>query len=243
MLFLLLVTLISLLLAVIMSVIAWRVAGEERRRSEARVAALAADIHDSARIDPDLDLRRPVETPVASTISGAGGLFAANDTPHTGPRLATVVGIGVLVFGSVAAVALMLGSGSSTATAHGASLASGESAAGAENRATRAPLELLALGHERDGDRLTVRGVVRNPASGRDLDRVTAVVFLYNRDGGFLTSGRAAIESPALGRGGESAFTVTVPSAADVGRYRVSFRTEDLVVPHVDYRERRDHAQ
>ena len=60
MLFLLLVTLISLLLAVIMSVIAWRVAGEERRRSDARVAALAADIHDSPRVDPDFDLRRPV---------------------------------------------------------------------------------------------------------------------------------------------------------------------------------------
>jgi hypothetical protein len=243
MLFLLLVTLISMLLAVIMSVIAWRVAGEERRRSEARVAALAADIQESPRVDPDLDLRRPVETPVATP---AGGLFAANSTAHTGPRLATVVGIGILVFGSVAAAALMLGGGSSAATAPSASDAASESRANPANRVNSAnpvPLELLALGHERDGDRLTVRGVVRNPASGRELDRVTAVVFLYNRDGGFLTSGRAPIESPALGRGGESAFTVTVPSAADVGRYRVSFRTEDLVVPHVDYRERRDHGR
>ena len=244
MLFLLLVTLISLLLAVIMSVIAWRVAGEERRRSEARVAALAADIHDSARDDADFDLRRPIEAPIASSSPGSAGLFATSDTGHTGPRLATVVAVGVLVFGSVAALAVMLGTGSSaTTTAHGASLANNESAPAAETHATPAPLELLALGHERDGDRLTVRGVVRNPASGRQVDRVTAVVFLYNRDGGFLTSGRAAIESPALGPGGESAFTVTVPNAADVGRYRVSFRTEDLVVPHVDYRERRDRAQ
>jgi len=242
MLFLLLVTLISLLLAVIMSVIAWRVAGEERRRSDARVAALAADIHDSPRVDPDFDLRRPVDTPIAT----AGGLFATDSTANSGPRLATVVGVGVLVFGSIAAAGLMLGSGSSAATAHVASDATSENRANPANRANSAnpiPLELLALGHERDGDRLTVRGVVRNPASGRELDRVTAVVFLYNRDGGFLTSGRAAIESAALGPGGESAFTVTVPSAADVGRYRVSFRTEDLVVPHVDYRERRDHAQ
>jgi hypothetical protein len=113
----------------------------------------------------------------------------------------------------------------------------------AEDRTTPAaqaepvPLELLALGHDRTGDELTVRGVIRNPSSGVAVDRLTAVVFLFNRDGGFLTSGRASVESPALVPGGESRFVVSVPSAADVGRYRVSFRTDDRVVPHVDRRE------
>jgi len=232
-----------MLLAVIMSVIAWRVAGEERRRSDARVAALAADIHDSPRAEPDLDLRRGAEAPIAP----AGGLFETSSTARPGPPLATVVGIGVLVFGAVAGIVLVLGSGSSAATAHVATVASPERRANPETvadpaaHASPVPLELLALGHERDGDRLIVRGVVRNPGSGREVDRVTAVVFLYNRDGGFLSSGRAAIESPALRPGGESAFTVTIPGAADVGRYRVSFRTENLVVPHIDHR--RDHEQ
>jgi len=45
------------------------------------------------------------------------------------------------------------------------------------------------------------------------------------------------VESPALVPGGESRFIVSVPSAADVGRYRVSFRTDDRVVAHVDRRE------
>jgi hypothetical protein len=249
MLFLLLVTLISLLLAVIMSVIAWRVAREERRRSEARVAALAADIHDSAPTERDWELRRPADTPVSIP---AAGLFQTSQAERTRPRFAAVVGIGVLVLGSVVAAVLMLGNGSSAATAHVAS--GGTSANGANptnvatmrdsaNAITPVPLELLALGHERDGDRLTVRGVVRNPASGREVDRVTAVIFLYNRDGGFLSSGRAPIHSSALVAGGESDFTVTVPGAGDVGRYRVSFRTEDFVVPHVDYRDRRDHGQ
>ena len=49
---LLLVTLTSMLLAAIMSLIAWRAAGDERRRSEARVAALAADIHGVERVAP-----------------------------------------------------------------------------------------------------------------------------------------------------------------------------------------------
>ena len=101
------------------------------------------------------------------------------------------------------------------------------------------PLELVALGYEREGDRLTVRGIVRNPSSGAPLDALTAVVFLFNGDGRFLGSGRATVESPALGPGGESAFLVTVPGARAVGRYRVSFRSEDRVVPHVDRREHR----
>jgi len=63
------------------------------------------------------------------------------------------------------------------------------------------------------------------------------VVFLFNRDGGFLTSGRATVESPSLVPGGETRFSVAVPAAGDVGRYRVSFRTDDRVVPHIDRRE------
>ena len=81
----------------------------------------------------------------------------------------------------------------------------------------------MALGHDRDGDRLTVRGVVRNPASGMALDRITAVVLVYKEDGGFVGSGRAAVDSTMLGPGGETAFTVTVPAASRIGRYRVSF--------------------
>src|SRR5262245_19493933 len=46
------VTLISLLVAIVMTAFAYRMAVEERRRSSARVATLAADIHDA-----DLDLR------------------------------------------------------------------------------------------------------------------------------------------------------------------------------------------
>ena len=46
MMFLLIVTVTSMLLAAIMSAIAWRLSGDERRRSDARVAALAAEIRD-----------------------------------------------------------------------------------------------------------------------------------------------------------------------------------------------------
>jgi hypothetical protein len=98
------------------------------------------------------------------------------------------------------------------------------------------PLELVALGHDRDGDRLTVRGVVRNPAAGAPVDRLVAIVFVFNHEGGFVSSAHAAVA--ALRPGGESRFVVTLASAGDISRYRVSFRTDERVVPHIDKRDR-----
>ena len=201
-------------------------AAEERRRSSARVAALAADIHDG-----DFDLRSAAPEPEHGS-APAAGLFAIAQPAQSGSRWATVIACGVTIVGSLATVGLLLGSGS-----HSAKSAPVQSQTTPAGLASPVPLELLALGHDRTGDDLTVRGVIRNPSSGVAVDRLTAVVFLFNREGGFLTSGRATVESPALVPGGESRFVVTVPSAADVGRYRVSFRTDDRVVPHVDRRE------
>ncbi len=98
------------------------------------------------------------------------------------------------------------------------------------------PLELMSLGHERGDARLVIRGVVRNPARGLLLTQLTAVVILFNQQGGYLTSGRADVESIVLEPGSEAPFVVVVSSAGDISRYRLSFRTADRVVPHVDRR-------
>lgn len=230
--FLLLVTLTSMLLAAIMSGVAWRLSVDERRRSEARVAALAAEIHGVAEPMLRMAARRPADDlelrPAEATRSGSD-LFASARPAGSRSRLVAVMAIGVFVFGSAAALSIVMSPGSRTA----ANPSTRENQANPASP-TSPPLELVALGHERDGDRLTVRGVVRNP--GPRMDGLTAVVFLFSRDGGFLASGRATIESGPLGRGGESTFVVTVPGANLVGRYRVSFRTENRVVPHVDRR-------
>ncbi len=102
--------------------------------------------------------------------------------------------------------------------------------------AQNAPLELMSMRHARDGASLTVTGLVRNPAAGIEARRVTAVVFVFDRAGGFVTSGRAPLDFVVLEPGGESPFVVTIPNATDVARYRVSFRTETGVVRHVDRR-------
>jgi len=222
---LLLVTAISMVLAAIISAVAWRSSHEERRLSEARIAALAAEIHDQ----PEMG------APVAPGVTPASDLFAARQPARGGVRFATVAAAGLFICGSGVALAVVSSSASGNLS-HPAASTTVDHRVERPDAATPEPIELVALGHEREGDRLVVRGIVRNPSSGAALDRVTAVVLLFKEDGGFLGSGRASVESPALGPGGETSFAVTVPGASNVGRYRVSFRTADRVVAHIDRR-------
>jgi hypothetical protein len=230
-----LVTLFSLVLAAVMATLAWRVAREERRRSDARVAALAAEIHgrSHAMRDPhdaagDLPLR-------AETSSAE--LFASARPPQGRSRPAAAFAIGVLVVGGVAALIVVLSGRHNTA---GAPSAGGPQKAQAAKTADAgaAPLELVALTHDRDADRLIVRGIVRNPDTGTDVTQLTALVQTFDRDGGVIATGRAMVDAPALAPGMEAPFAVTFTGAADVSKYRVSFRTDDRVVPHVDRRDR-----
>jgi hypothetical protein len=78
--------------------------------------------------------------------------------------------------------------------------------------------------------------VLRNPAGGAELSRLSAVVLLFNRDGRYVATGRAPVQAATLVPGGETTFVVTVSGAPEVERYRVSFRTEQAVVPHIDRR-------
>jgi len=225
----LIITFTACFVAITMTVLAWRVLREDRRRTDARVAALAAEINDgSATRFSEVTLNEAPHVPVDH-------LFANADTEgeRPRPRLAAIVGGGALVVGTIAMLLLFATSGARPAASTGPKPK--PAAAAAAPTAAGSPLELVALGHEREDDRLTIRGIVRNPSGGQRLMNVTAVVLLFNQEGGFLTSGRAAIDG-TLAPGGEAPFTVTVPGAADVGRYRVSFRTSEGIVPHVDRR-------
>jgi len=276
---LLLVTLVSILLAIVMGAIAWRASGEERRRADARVASLAADIQDAvaassavqsmpqraavglreAQADAEHSRRvgmrgEPATVrPIRPVVATSSDLFTATDPAGASSRSVIVVGIGLFAIATLAALAVVFSSGSRPSTdARGASSSverrptNSTAPAAARTASSPAqtgvtpqnpvPLELVALGQERDGDRLVVRGVLRNPSAGTRVEHVIAVVFLFDRDGGFLTSGRAAIDSTTVVPGGESTFLITVPGAASVARYRVSFRTENAVIPHVDKR-------
>jgi hypothetical protein len=210
-------TVVSVAIAATMTAVVLRLVLLERRRSAARVAALEADIYRTA--EEDILVLHDPRSPVRN-----GAQLFPDSAPRRGVPIAPFLAAGAAIaFGVVLGMSRYR-------------VASDEPVRPAQTVAAAQALELLSLAHERADDQLTVRGVIRNPPRGSELDHLTAVVLLFNQQGGFLTSGRSFVESPALQPGAEAQFVVTVPGAADVGKYRVSFRTDDRVVPHVDRR-------
>jgi hypothetical protein len=216
------VTLASISIAIVMTVVAWRATREERLRSETRVGLLAHAIQNETNA-PDLPLRPAAEPRMfAGTIEGRG---------QSESRLGLALAVGAFVLASLAAAVIMFTGESPAVTTTGAAPHDA-----AQPARAAVPLELVALTHERDGNQLTVRGIVRNPATGSEMAHLAAVVSVFDGGGGLMTSGRAAVASPALIPGGESPFVVTVTANGDVARYRVSFRSDDHAVAHVDKR-------
>ena len=191
---------------------------DQRHRLDARVAALAAAIHDVRGMREPADLFAPP----AQTRSRSGVAFA----------------FGILAVGCIAALFVVFSDAPSIA---GAPVASPGAAAQTTAAVGTAPLELVALTSDRDANRLVVRGAVRNPSAGAGLTRLTAVVLLFDRNGASIANGRADVDRATLAPGMEAPFTVALPASSDVSRYRISFRTSeptDRIVPHVDRRPR-----
>ena len=88
------------------------------------------------------------------------------------------------------------------------------------------PIELIALQY-RSGNAAAfdVSGLVRNPADGRELPQLMAVVELLDADGRILTSQTAPLERPGLEAGQTSAFSLVFRHVTGtVARYKVRFR-------------------
>ena len=222
---------VSLLVTIAMTAVAWRASREEQNRADARVASLAADIREAAAASAGTPA--PAR-PFRLVPSSSGDLFTTAEPSTASSRSVIVVCLGLFVFATVAALAVV-SSGGSRATVPPRAAAPDARPATVQ-AAAAAPLELVALGQEQKADRLIVRGVIRNPAAGTRIDRLVAVVFVFDADGGFVTSGRAPIDSTSFLPGGESAFLVNIPGAEHAARYRVSFRTDTALVPHLDQR-------
>jgi hypothetical protein len=204
-------TIISVLATVACGGFAWHLLREERRRSDARVAALSTAI--------DSEEPHPASPPVA-----VSGLFNAERSASArgNPMIKVAVGV-VMILALIVAVATS-NRGPGRAGAHGAAASAGR------------PLELISMRHARQGETLTVSGLVRNPRNAARVERVTAVVFAFDRAGAFVASGRAPLDFVTLDASDESPFVVSVPGVSEVGRYRVTFRTESGIVRHVDRR-------
>jgi hypothetical protein len=232
------VTLVSLAMAASMSLVVWRLLREERRRSDARVAALTemarTDVAPAAepgglriwRDEPYVEDDRVMSESVTS--GGTSDLFAVHESPSPLGRRLMVAGILLLMIGGGISAAIVL-RGVGTEAAESPSTAAGHS--------TSLPLELIALRHAREAGTMTITGLVQNPRAGAPLRRVTAVAFLFDKDGAFVSSGKALLDFMALDPGEESPFVITIAGAGNVARYRIGFRTEEgHVLAHVDRR-------
>ena len=245
---------VSLVVALVMSVTAWRLMRDEKRRSAARIAALSVAVgSDAATQFPELPIveKQPTRAPwnrapfdstestaaavdsvslkVASaqnaepTLSHASGfLGVTTEARDSGGRQRGLAIAAFVLFAIMSGglVWMMSGPEGTSPVAVG----------------PNSPLELVSLSHARQNEKLAVSGLVRNPVSGKPVERLSAVVFLFDRSGTFVTSSRAHVDFLRLGAGDESPFVVSIDAPPTVSRYRVSFRTDDGVVPHIDRR-------
>jgi hypothetical protein len=255
---LMVVTGISLALAAGMGVLLARMVRVERLRSDARVQLLeelavggasvqteVAPLHEAPvpsflqstktvaapRSEPAAKTRRTVvdlplrDEPTAHVeVDGVHELFQDEHEPSPWPRRFAVIG-------SLAAVLTLAVLGWNQVR-ESSGTSDTQSAAAAE-----LPLELLSLRHAREGNTLTVTGLVQNPKGAAALSNVQATLFVFGPGGTFITSGRAPLDFTSLTAGDESPFVIRVPVSSDVARYRVGFRgPDDRVVAHVDRR-------
>jgi hypothetical protein len=251
------VTLVSLVLALVMSVVAWRAMHGEKLRAAARAAALAAAADELP--SDEADVPGPEPRPASSTAPWRGPATSVTGLPRVeiaSPPLAETfmapapgtVSVQASFLGSespiresqrhqhwlrlaAAVIAIVLAGGVLVRMSH-----RGDARTTAHAQAVPAPLELLSLRHDRQGVNLSVAGLVRNPPAGLALERVTAVVYLFDQQGAFVTSAKAPIDFLKLTGGDESPFVVKVAAPTSVARYRVSFRTEDGTLAHLDRR-------
>lgn len=268
------ITIVSLVVALVMSVAAWRVTRDEKKRSAARVAALslAANANDKPKgLSPQESFdaspqesfgaftpeprpaavkapwSAPKIVPAPITVSAApaelplnpprieparfaepavshasGFLGAAEVQRESGGRQKTLAFAAIVLFMVLSGglVWMMSGPEGTSAAAIG----------------PNSPLELMSLSHQRQNDKLAVSGLVRNPVAGKPIERLSAVVFLFDKMGTFVTSSKANVDFLKLGAGDESPFVVSIDAPATVARYRVSFRTDDGIIPHIDRR-------
>lgn len=240
---LLVVTGISVVVAAVSATMAWRLIRAERARTAARVAALAAaagidhatpgHIEDSAEATPAAQAVASSYEPAflgtsaaavsdSDVIVDAGTIFARPAVDSGSARRQS----GLMAAAALFAVAV-IGTG-------GLLFVSGRTPGA--NASPRPPLELVAMGHQRTDGVLSVSGFVRNPASGEAIDRVEAEVRVFDAAGLLTVSQTATIDLATLAPGQESPFVVALGGALTAARYRVSFKADGSIVPHVDRR-------
>ena len=252
--FLIILTVLSLGFAFVLLAVNWSLLREAQRRSAARVQALVEAAAESSipvatapiaaappilTAAPIVRAAAPIEDPGADEFlqvardPGAERIAASPhemfhttvQPPPSFRRLALPISLGIAIVGTIVS-GLAIWS-HERPTAAPVQVAAVESSV---------PLELIALRHERTVNGLSITGLVRNPSSGHRITDVDVWVFLFDRSGALITSVRAPLDFRTLAPGDESPFVVSLDKVGTIGRYRVSFKSGNKLVPHLDRR-------
>ena len=258
------VTVLSLVMTLSMGVVTWRLVREERRRSAARLAALAADLkRDDLPTPPSPTPRAshpsamntartaPAATFLPVSPPPAAGAHRAADVTIRPTRAAHAPGVdrstriatgglfGAPIESSSDPSARLLAFGAAAvvliAVVSGGIFMVADRDRDEVAAIERPPVELLVLEHDKEGAFLAISGSVRNPSEAAPADRLAVMAMAFDEDGTIVASGRAPIELKLLAPGVASSFAVQVP-AAGVSRYRISFVIDEITVPHIDRR-------
>jgi len=244
------VTLLSMAMALALSVVVWRMLRDDRRRSDARVQMLrelaaAPDLSAIVRPPPvptrppapvDLPLQVPdtrMTAPRGDSIELRQEVFLPAERHSRWRALAAVAGVIALAAAAAVLIALTVRTKSGTMIPARTQAPQTQHVAASSASA----LELLSLRDAREPGVLTISGIVQNPRGGATLKAVTVTADTFDANGAFLASGHALIDVTTLTPGDRSPFAVSVPASSGVARYRVSFRGEDgHVIEHLDRR-------
>ena len=256
------VSLISLTMAFAMGIVTWRLMREERRRSDARVAALMADLERAgerdtgrdARAASSLDVPPPIRTtapapprrrPVQTTPAARPTRSTRPEVPLRTPLAGSPTGFFATVTGSpallrrfvatVSAAVVVLAALSVIMLSGGAPTDPGVG--------TPVPVELLSLAHTREGEYLAITGSIRNPSGGVARGQISVMATVFDRDGTVVGTGQTPLPVAVLLPGSETAFIISLPDGDQIDRYRISFMQGQTSVPHIDRRQPGDQAR
>jgi hypothetical protein len=223
------ITMLSLGVATVSGLMAWRVLRMERLRSATRVLALESAIDrdniDSLEVDDDHRVNDFAwETPAVDLPLREPLDAVEEDDPfqQRSKRHRTLLtAAGCLVAGVVVIVLMAMFADHTDQSAPIADVGAKQT------------LELLSMTHAREGGALIVTGLVHN-ASHTETAPLTTIVTALDREGQIVARGSAPLAG--LGPGKTLPFTVRIDHSGPLGRYRVSFRNNAGVLPHIDRR-------
>ena len=213
-------TIISLALTVAMAIVTSRLLREERRRAEAQVAELEHALQARPRSAASPAAPPQTARPAANPRAAGGRPWQSSLRPKILAAGAVVLLLAIVSFSWVE-----------------------RRPAAAPAAVDARPVELLSLDHTRNGDYLSISGTVRNPSDGTQRDQLSVTATLFDEDGEIVGAGQTPLPVAALAPDSETPFTISLPDADRVDRYRISFSQDQKNVPHVDRRQTHDRTQ